>query len=57
MGPIENRRFDDLFQLESRLKIFRLPGHEGNVWDWSGRVAHIETFSEPIPKHLQDFDK
>ncbi len=55
MGPVVNRRFV-LHLVEARLSLYRMPFGEGNVWDWSGQKVFVQDFSDPIPKHLQDFD-
>nr|UYL95333.1 MAG: polyprotein [Chuzhou tick virus 2] len=55
MGPHMNKVFQDLHVVEGVLATYRIPGHDGNVWSHDGRQVRVETFSEPVPKHLQDY--
>jgi hypothetical protein len=55
-GKSENKNFLDLCVVEHRLKTYRLPGEEGNLWNWDGQSTRLEDFEEVIPKHLRDVD-
>ena len=56
VGHLKNRGFQDLFVVESFLRQYRIDETGGNVWTPLGNAIRHESFSEPIPRELQDVD-